>query len=169
MGKPRRTTSLLAWESLKRSGKLTKSQWHVYDYLFRHGPLTARELNGQLSAVFGGAAAPSYHKRLSELQRMGLVRESGVRRCEYSRRQVILWDVTSEERAQQLPRRRKRTSPVTRVLNRFLDLAGEMEARGLRSAAQMVRNRVDSIRNPKEEGERGQPRNTATDARHHGG
>ena len=147
----KRATSLIAWESLKRSNELSKKQWAVYDMLFRHGPLSAREVN---SMIAPGHTSVGYHKRLSELQRMGLVREAGVRRCQYSGRQVIKWDVTSSERVQELPKRRRRSRRplVDRILEMFLDLALRMEGEGLASAAQMVRDRVDSIRNPKEEG-----------------
>lgn len=148
----KRMTSLLSWESLKQSKTLSAKQWTVYDVLFRKGPLTARELNALIAP---GHTSAGYHKRLSELQRMGLVREAGVQRCRYSRRQVIVWDVTTSEQAQQLPKRgtrRTRRSLRDRFLNIFLDLASDIEARGFDSAAQMVRDRVESIRNPKEEG-----------------
>ena len=57
-----RATSQLAYESIKTSGKLSDMRWRVYDFLYRKGSLTGRELDAQMAGP--GETRTSYHKRL---------------------------------------------------------------------------------------------------------
>jgi hypothetical protein len=88
-----RQTSILAYESIKASGKLSEMRWKVYDFLFSNGPLTSRELDAKMATP--GETRLSYHKRLSELESMGLVYEIEDRICPVTNHLVIVWDVTN--------------------------------------------------------------------------
>lgn len=88
-----RDTSLLAYRQIKEEGLLSRMRFVVYDHLFHHGPLTAVELSSQLKGP--KEVSPSYHKRLSELERLGVVRTVDRRECSITGREAELWDVTS--------------------------------------------------------------------------
>jgi hypothetical protein len=89
-----RETSLEAFEYIRENGLLSKRRWQVYEYVFRHGPCTAAQV------VFGlrqpQEQSGTYNTRLSELERMGLIKELGETVCQFTNRTVILWDVTKE-------------------------------------------------------------------------
>lgn len=99
-----RTTSIKAYNHIRDEGLLGAKQQKVYACLFWTGPLTGRELNKELS-LFDQSSA-GYHKRLSELETMGVVREVGKRECNITGREVILWDVTDR-----IPSDPRRTDP----------------------------------------------------------
>jgi hypothetical protein len=83
----------VAYAEIKNNGLLSRMRWRVYDYLYHHGPLTANEID---AGLMGPAEVnPSYHKRLSELENAGTVREVGERACRISGRNCIEWDVTA--------------------------------------------------------------------------
>jgi len=87
-----RQTSIAAYNQIKADGTLSKMRWIVYDCLFRHGPLTSREVDNGLGP---GEDRPSYHKRLSELERMGVVTTVGRKVCSVTGKECELWDVTA--------------------------------------------------------------------------
>ena len=76
-------TSVEAFELLV-NGKLNTVQMSVYHHLLNNGPMTGREINNAL----GG---DSYHKRLSELKRQGMVYEDDVRKCSISGIKATVW------------------------------------------------------------------------------
>ena len=86
-----RDTSEAAFAHIKNSGLLSRMRWAVYEHLFKHGPLTGTELNEQMREFGRGHC----HKRLSELKRVGVVREVEKRACSITGRVVYAWDVTS--------------------------------------------------------------------------
>ena len=88
-----RNTSAMAYHAIKANGLLSRMRWLVYDCLYQHGPLTGNEVNERLKSP--GQVAPSYHKRLSELETLGVVRTIGVRACSVTGRECEEWDVTS--------------------------------------------------------------------------
>jgi len=83
-----RQTSIQAYQQIEANGLLSRVRWLVYAHLFHHGPLTGSELNSQMSGV-------SYHKRLSELERLGVVQTCGRRRCTITDMECEQWDVTA--------------------------------------------------------------------------
>ena len=87
-----RQTSLLAYETIKASGKLSDMRWRVYDFLYKNGPLTGRELDDGMALP--NETRTSYHKRLTELECMGLARIVTERNCRITNHQAIEWDVT---------------------------------------------------------------------------
>ena len=82
-----RTTSIVAYHTIKDSRLLNEKQWRVYHHLFHEGPLTGAELDDAL-------ATADAHKRVSELERAGVVREVGHKVSERTGMRNVLWDVT---------------------------------------------------------------------------
>lgn len=83
-----RQTSLRAYQQIEANGLLSRTRWMVYSYLFHHGPLTGSELNVKMGGV-------SYHKRLSELEQLGVVQTAGRRACAITGMECEQWDVTA--------------------------------------------------------------------------
>jgi hypothetical protein len=90
---PVRETSAAAYKALVEDGALGRMQRRVYAVLYDAGPMTANEINR--ACLQEGEVAPSYHKRLSELERLGVVRRVGIRKCNVSGNDCDAWDVTS--------------------------------------------------------------------------
>lgn len=82
-----RTTSIAVWRQINAEGLLPQARLSVYNWLYRNGPATGREIEE-------GMRNPYAHVRLHELSRQGVVRERGVRQCRITGREVIAWDVT---------------------------------------------------------------------------
>lgn len=77
-----RTTSVESWRQLQAG--LGERQRAVHSWLLENpGGRTAAELDA--------AMGPSAHKRLSELERLGLVLTAGTKRCSVTRREAIAW------------------------------------------------------------------------------
>lgn len=100
-----RQTSLQAYNEIQANGLLSHMRWVVYDCLFRHGPLTAHELDKYLAKP--GETKTSYHKRLSELRDMGVVAEVGERPCSITNMTAVLWDVTDKLPMRYVPQKSK--------------------------------------------------------------
>lgn len=77
-----RATSVESWRQLQ--GSLGERQRAVHTWLLENpGGRTAAELDKALG--------PSAHKRLSELERLGLVLTAGNKRCTVTKREAIAW------------------------------------------------------------------------------
>lgn len=88
-----RVTSRQAYEDIKNSGRLGEMQLEVIGGLFTHGPVTGVELTARMKSP--AQASLSYHKRLSELERMGAVYIVRKRVCSVTGRMAIEWDLTA--------------------------------------------------------------------------
>ena len=67
---------------IAKDGSVGRLQQLVIDTLIAHGrSLTANEVSDK-------AGVPNLHKRMAELERRGLIRVTGVRRCEVSKREA---------------------------------------------------------------------------------
>ena len=87
----RTSTSLAAYNTLKTNGFLTGIQSKVYDALFNHGPLTQGEVwNEHLNDYQRHSIAP----RFAELEKMGVIRTVGERKCALTGVMALEWDVT---------------------------------------------------------------------------
>lgn len=86
---PVKPTSRVCYEQIVREGLLSALRLRVYETLLDAGPLTGRELDAILAAP--GETRTSYHKRLSELHRIGLARVAGERRCRVTGRLAEEW------------------------------------------------------------------------------
>lgn len=73
----------------------------VYNWLYHHETATRSELDNALRGPY--EVNPSYHKRLSELERMGIVETAGERRCRVTGRNCILWRTTDLSSPRPLP------------------------------------------------------------------
>jgi len=97
-----RHTSVEAFRDINSSGKLGEMQIKVYNALYQKGPLTGRELDQMLGRHSDKAA--SFHKRLAELKRWGVVIEVGERPDKFTGQNSIEWDVTANKPVDPLPR-----------------------------------------------------------------
>lgn len=128
-GKLIRETSIEAYNEIRAKGLLKEQQLAVYAILFQYGPLTSRELDGYLAKPGVDGDRPSYHKRLSELERLGCVRPMGKRKCSISGRTVMAWDVTAKL-PQEPPKtvRRPSKKDLRQAGEELLDLMPELAA-----------------------------------------
>lgn len=99
-----RQTSKSAYESIMRNGTLSQRRRDVYQVLYKEGPLSASEVCTRL-----GLPRDSVSPRLSELQRLSIVREFGTKTCSITGQTVVAWDVTGS-----LPRGDLKTKPRRR-------------------------------------------------------
>lgn len=88
-----RQTSIEAYNYIKDSGMLSKLRWMVYDYVYKNGPLTQREVINALSDSRKETSG-RITSRFSELRRMEAFQEVGTTECKFTGRKVLLWDVT---------------------------------------------------------------------------
>ena len=111
-----RVTSYLALREIRERGLLSAQRLEVYEALCRRGPQTGMELEAWLTPQ--GHARGHKHKRLSELARLGLVRERPARRCRVTGHMAVEWEALD-----QLP-----VEPVRRP-TRLEAFADELRAR----------------------------------------
>ena len=107
--KPRQT-SIEAYKQIRESGLLSRRKFEVYEYVFHHGPVTARQAVKELCKIRGEGVAiafGSYATRFSELRNHGVLQEVGETVDLETKQTVILWDVTRE-----LPRKPKKPTKV---------------------------------------------------------
>ncbi len=98
-------TSLDAYAHLVVSGILSERRLEAWLALEQWGPMTARELDDQVKRR-------GLWKRLSELQRMGLVKERTVRLCRITHHSAIVWQHVPVEPGRVYTRPVKLTKPV---------------------------------------------------------
>lgn len=97
-----RLTSLEAILALRREKVLEELQAAAWHALAENGPLTGKELAKVMSR-------PDIHKRLSEVKRLGLMTERGVRKCRVTGRNAIAWDAVPPDASRDYHRPRRRT------------------------------------------------------------
>jgi hypothetical protein len=91
-----RKTSIDAYYKIKQEGLLSKRRMEVYEALYEFGPLTANELVRHMKRISPESNQTGWNARFSELQRLGVIHEVGVRCDEISGNQCIVWDVTDQ-------------------------------------------------------------------------
>ena len=84
-------TSREAYHKIKEMGTLSEMRMRAYTYVRFYGPVTSLELDTLGSKQ---TKRPSLHKRLSELERLGLVKVVGTRKCRVSGNTAEEWDIT---------------------------------------------------------------------------
>jgi DNA-binding transcriptional regulator GbsR (MarR family) len=99
-----RETSKAAYQAIMSNGTLSQRRRDVYDILYKHGPLSASEVCQHLSLP-----RDSVSPRLSELQRLSIVKEFGTKTCGITGQTVTAWDVTAS-----LPRGSLKAKPRRR-------------------------------------------------------
>jgi hypothetical protein len=83
-------TSAQTYYDILQSGELGDRQRTVLKLLMDKGPLTGSEINEALDSHSG-------HKRLSELEKMGVIRAGPSRVCKVTQREAIEWEVTGRK------------------------------------------------------------------------
>jgi len=99
-----RETSKAAYQAIMSNGTLSQRRRDVYDILYKYGPLSASEVCQRLSLP-----RDSISPRLSELQRLSIVKEFGTKTCGITGQTVTAWDVTAS-----LPRGSLKAKPRRR-------------------------------------------------------
>lgn len=84
-------TSAIAYREIEAEGITSHLQAEVYQCLSEHGPLTAGEIYEIL-----GRGKYSYHKRLSELEKLGYIKSITKRKCATTGRLAKVWEVDDE-------------------------------------------------------------------------
>lgn len=107
-----RQTSIDVYHQIKDNGLLSKLRWEVYDFVFKNGPCTAKDLDLALRSSTQSTGV--YTTRLSELRDAGVLEEVGETACKFTGHTVILWDVTAS-----LPRKLEKDKLPTR--NELID------------------------------------------------
>lgn len=82
-------TSRKAYREIKREGLLSDARMRVYEALCTEGAMTGRELDEYLGSE-------SAHKRLSELESLGVAESVEKRKCSITGRTAKLWRTTEE-------------------------------------------------------------------------
>jgi len=95
-----RTTSITAYNNLKKTKALSKRRWTVYRYIYKNGPLLQTDLKHKLNDV-----THSLVPRFAELDKMGLIHGVGHAVSEDTGKTGILWDVTDREFPLPLPKK----------------------------------------------------------------
>jgi hypothetical protein len=86
---PRRVASEKTLGRIIADKLLSDLKLQAYKALFECGPCTAQELTAEMRQH-------GIHKRLPELERLGVVRRIGRRKCSLSGKNADLWDVTDK-------------------------------------------------------------------------
>lgn len=96
-----RHTSLEVYEKVKASGLLSRMRMLVFEILCRHSyvynseaGLTANEMQHAAELVYHAKNGRHLHKRLSELERMGMVKTTGTRQCRRTGNTSLIWSIT---------------------------------------------------------------------------
>jgi len=84
-----RQTSIDAYHKISSGDLLSRARWIIYDWLFNHGPATAREVFATLRLQTNQSG------RFTEMRDYGVLQEVGERPCHITGQTSILWDVTS--------------------------------------------------------------------------
>ena len=86
-------SSYLAGEQAHRSGRAATQREQVLCWLQLHGPATGAEIGMGINGD-----RYSGHRRLCELERLGLVQRAGCHRCQVTRRKCQVWRAVLPER-----------------------------------------------------------------------
>lgn len=95
-----RQTSIRAYHTIKEDGTLTKLQQLVADYVKAAGPVTGRTIS---KAISGG------HKRLSDLEKLGIIATIGTRKDEITGKNVLLWVTTGQQPLLAIPKIKRKS------------------------------------------------------------
>lgn len=80
-----------AGESFHRSGRMGTQRRRVLQALRRYGPCTSAELAAAMSNI--DRYGP--HRRLAEIERMGLAERAGFRVCKVTKQKCQIWKATT--------------------------------------------------------------------------
>lgn len=83
-----------AFKKIKKDKLLSPARMRVYAFLVRNGPSTAGEVTQALHADDTGN--PSFHRRLAELARLGVVHRGEKFVCSVTGRMAVVWTPTEK-------------------------------------------------------------------------
>lgn len=137
-----RQTSIDAYDQIKDEGLLSDLRWKVYDHLYNHGPLTAKQITVALTCHDESSGV--YNTRLSELKRLGVILEVDEGPCPISGRKVIHWDVTDALPSE--PDKKMTSKQKIAFLRATLEIAVRtLRESGLESAAVAMEQNIEFI------------------------
>ena len=86
-----RQTSIDCYNQIKNSGLLSKRRFETYEAMVKIAPCTASEVQKSINYFNGGRDCM---KRISELNKLGVIYDKGTRTCNVTGRNVVEWDLT---------------------------------------------------------------------------
>lgn len=89
-----RQTSIDCYNAIKANGLLSKRRMEVYEILFKYGPMTANEIVRISKISYPNTNPSSFHARLSELKKYGVIVEIGEKKDIVSNNNCLIWDLT---------------------------------------------------------------------------
>jgi len=116
-----KTTSREAYERIKENGQLSKMRMKTYKLLRYYGPLTGQEVDAKGS----GTQQQSLHKRLSELETLGLAEVVGTRRCRVTGHNADEWDITDHYPDSFVLEKKATRAELVGLLREAQDLLGD--------------------------------------------
>jgi hypothetical protein len=90
-----RQTSIDVFHQIKAEGLLSKRKLEAYEIIVFHGPITQMETARRANAR--GALDHSITPRFAELEREGVIKEIGKRKCSISGRETHIWETTGKK------------------------------------------------------------------------
>lgn len=140
-----RQTSIDCYNEIKANGLLSKRRMEVYEILFHHGQLTANEIVRVSKAEYPNTNPSSFHARLSELKRYGVIIEVGEKRDEVSGNNCYIWDLTDNlpSKSASSPKQTKKEkikNTLKVIVSLGLKLEKESEKEDLREIYGLVEN-----------------------------
>lgn len=127
-------------------------RWRVYECLYYDGPLTMTEVDERCRQP--GEVSPSYRKRLSELEMIGVVEVCGERRCTVTGRMCVLWQTNDNPNAKKLPKPRTNRETVAELVKICNDAIEWIDTLGNPLAAARIRGRLAATVNKQKNAER---------------
>lgn len=86
-----RQTSIDCYNQIKTNGLLAKRRLETYEAIFKSAPCTRQEALQHTNFVNPLSLSAV---RFTELRRLGVIYEKGIRKCRVTGRNVIEWDLT---------------------------------------------------------------------------
>tara|TARA_R110001632_G_scaffold164037_1_gene282439 strand:- start:199 stop:612 length:414 start_codon:yes stop_codon:yes gene_type:complete len=86
-----RQTSIDCYNAIKAEGLLSKRRFETYEAMVKIAPCTASEVQKSINYFNGGRDCM---KRISELNKLGVIYDKRTRTCNVTGRNVVEWDLT---------------------------------------------------------------------------
>lgn len=116
-----KVTSREAYEKIKASGQLSRMRMKAYSLLRYYGPLTGQEIDAKGT----GTQQQSLHKRLSELETLGLAEVVGTRECRVTGHNADEWDITDHYPDSFVLEKKATRAELVKALEDARDLLGD--------------------------------------------
>lgn len=131
-----RQSSIDVWKEINNGGYIGRKQLQVYNVIYKHGPMSGAEVSKfmRIAGQRKNLESENVRNRITELVKLGIVREIGRDICPISNRSVLFFEVSGEMPAIQLemlPRMTKKKAifEAVNIINEYL--AGSSQLAGL--------------------------------------